>query len=433
MSRSAADAPRRVLIVAYYFPPMGLSGVQRVSKFAKYLPEFGWHPTVLTVEPGGYFAFDPSLSDDLAGRPVDVVRTASFDPTRLFGGGRTVSLPREGVRSTLSVLSQFVFVPDNKIGWYPAAVREGRRLLDQQPFDAILSSAPPYTAHLIAAALKRHAGLPLLLDFRDDWVGNPRHVYPTPVHRRLQSRLERSVLRQADGILTINRHIARALKERHPLLDLGRRMVVVPQGYDPSDFDAAPQRTNRSRLTLLYTGVFYDAQTPEVLLRAVARLVETQHEVAQRLRLAFVGLLPDWAMALARALGIDSMIHHAGYLTHAQTVERMKEADALWLVVGRRAGAEGISTGKLFEYIGSRRPILGLVPVGEARDALTGYGAAYIADPDDVGAVSQQLARLYQAWRGGTLPTPREKFVTQFDRRELASVLARRLNHLTPV
>ena len=188
---------RRVLVVAYYFPPLGLSGVQRVAGFVRHLPEYGWQPTVITAKPGGYFAHDKSLWSPIEDAGIRVVRTKSLDPTRLFRSGATVRLPQETRRQTLSYISNWLFIPDNKLGWKPFALRAGLRQAAAQRFDAVFSSAPPYTGHLIGRKLSRTLKLPLITDFRDDWVGNPRHIYPTALHRRLHIQQERQVLIQS--------------------------------------------------------------------------------------------------------------------------------------------------------------------------------------------------------------------------------------------
>ena len=222
---------RRLLVIAYYFPPMGMSGVQRVTKLVKYLPEFGWQPTVLTVEPGGYFAFDPSLEREVEAAGIEVIRTKSIDPTRLFKRGAAVPIRRESTRRNWSEWSQWVFVPDNKIGWLPFAVHAAKRAASRKPFDAVLSSAPPYTGHLVGQRVSKALGIPLISDFRDDWVGNPRHVYPTIVHRRWHERLERGVLEHSVFSTTINAIIQERLQRASPASEIR----VLEQGFDPAD------------------------------------------------------------------------------------------------------------------------------------------------------------------------------------------------------
>ena len=421
-------AGRRVLVIAYYFPPMGLSGVQRVAKFVRYLPHYGWHPDVLTVEPAGYFAYDETLLHEVEDADPLIRRTRSFDPTRLFGK-RTVPMPSETRRRWWSFLTNLLFVPDNKIGWIPFALRAGHRMMRTHRYDAILSSAPPYTAHLVGARLSRRHGVPLVVDFRDDWVGNPRHVYPSRLHRWAHQRLERHVLRRACHALTINEPIRQGLVERNRTAGWAPDVRVLPQGFDPADFASAdfdrcaPSRTGE-RLRLVYTGVFYDAQTPDPFLRALADFVAYQPEVRSRVEAVFVGIVPEASQRLADRLGIADMIRYEGYRTHEATVQHQRDADVLWLTVGRRPGAEGISTGKLFEYFGARKPILALVPEGAAQDALVGHGAALIVPPDDVDAIRQGLRICYQQWSAGALPVPDEAHVRRFDRQRLAGELA---------
>ncbi len=415
--------PRRVLVIAYYFPPMGMSGVQRVARFVKYLPDYGWEPVVLTAVPRGYFAYDASLMREMEDAGIRVSRTSSFDPTRFFRRGQSVSLPPEARRKTLSAISQFFFVPDNKIGWYASAVREGKKLLEECPFDAIFSSAPPYTAHLVARSLSKASGLPLVSDFRDDWVGNPRHVYPTPVHRAINLRLERDVLQYASAVTTINEPIRDGLLERHPAFSAANAHVVT-HGFDPADFAQAPIDRDRTKMRLVYSGVFYDAQRPDEFLEAMARWFERRPEARRKVEAVFVGMVPDYAKTMVKELKIEEEIRFAGYLPHDAAVRHLMAADVLWMTVGRREGSEGISTSKLFEYFGSGKPILGLVPPGAARDALLQYGAARVTDPDDIPEIVRSLDGMFEQWRGGTFPKPDPGVVRRFDRKRLAGDLA---------
>ncbi len=407
---------------------MGLSGVQRTAKFLKYLPRYGWESTVVTCRPHGYFAYDDSLLREVEEAGVAIRRAASWDPTRLFGQRATVRMPRESVRQGLSALSQWVFVPDNKIGWIRPALRQALAALRETPCDLIYSSAPPYASHLAAARLARKTGLPLVLDFRDDWVGNPRHVYPTPWHRALSTRLEGRALRAADRIVVIDDAKRDGLAERHPDIPSARDIRIVPQGYDPEDFGGAPRIPGLDaapdRFTLLYSGVFYHAQSPEPFLRGLAALAESKPALRNRLRAVFAGLLPASARRLVDRLGIGDLVHYAGYLSHRDAVNALLAADMLWMTIGRAPGCDRISVGKMYEYFGARKPILGLVPEGVAREALRPYGAARIVEPDAAPeVVAAALEQCYEAWRAGRLPQPDPAYAAQFDRRRLAGAL----------
>lgn len=416
---------KRVLVIVYYFPPMGMSGVQRIAKFVKYLPEYGWKVDVLTVRPGGYFAFDHGLEEETRLSGARIHRTASWDPTRLFGQQKTVGLPAEPTRNFLSRAGQFIFVPDNKIGWFLPAIRKGKSILRSAQYDAIFASAPPYTAHLIGAYLSRWSGVRLVTDFRDDWVGNPRHWYPTPLHRTLNQRLEKWVLEKSSVSTTINEHIRDSLQARNAVNGSIPDVRVLSQGFDPDDFSTGVTGVEKTdKMRLVYSGVFYDVQTPDVFLRALAALVKRRPEVKDRIEAVFVGLVPPYMERLVRELDIASLVHISGYIEHREVMNYLTDADVLWLTIGNRPGAEGISTGKLYEYMGARKPILGLVPDGVARRTLEAYGASFIAEPDNLDDVSTQIEVLFEHWESGTLPVPDFDFINRFDRKKITGVLA---------
>lgn len=438
-----ADRRLRVLVVAYYFPPMGLSGVQRIAKLVKYLPANGIDVTVLTVQPGAYFAFDPSLESEVHNSGAHVVQTRSIDPTQLFGQQRTVELPPESRRSSFSRLSEWFFQPDNKIGWYPFAMRTGTRLLNEEPHDLVFATAPPYTALLVGSKLAKRFSLPLVVDFRDDWVGNPRHTYPTRLHKKWAFKMEASVLQSADGIHVINDVIEEQLSGRHP--GCSERLNIVPQGFDPADFVDVPhpnnvpkgdqrQASKTHNCTFLYTGIFYDAQRPDTFLQAFAAAAQASTEFKTRARASFVGLVPAYIHEMVRELGIESCVSIHGYLDHAETIQAQKEADILWLTIGRRSGSEGISTGKLYEYLGAGKPILGLVPQGVARQTLEASQVGFISDPDSVEEASVKLLELFKLWKQDELPGPAPSaFLKTYDRSEQARQMAHIFQSLVPL
>lgn len=409
-----------------------MSGVQRPLKFVKYLPEHGWQPTVLTVDPRGYFEFDESLEHELDGLNVAIHRVSSLDPTRLFSRRRRVSFPTEGRRRIASGISQALFIPDNKIGWRRAAVRKGKELLSSERYHAIFSTAPPYTSHLVGLQLASFADLPLTADFRDDWVGNPRHAYVTPWHRGQHVKLESQLIEESAAVTVVNRRIY----DRIIVRNLGpagyHKVSMIPHGYDPDDFPKSPTRVDDGRLRITYAGVFYDVQTPEPFLRALALLLHRRPALKDLWVAEFVGHLSDRALDLIKQLHLDHVVEYRGYLPHRQSVARLFAADILWMTVGRRPGNESISTGKLGEYIGTRKPILGLVPEGAAGEMLERYKASAIAPPDDPEAIAAVLESLYERWRTKSLPAHDEEYAATFDQSRLAGRLAKVMHSTLP-
>jgi glycosyltransferase involved in cell wall biosynthesis len=244
--------------------------------------------------------------------------------------------------------------------------------------------------------------------------------------------MEDSVFRRSHTTVSINERIRYRLQKRsRDMMDASRHRIIT-HGYDPEDFPRDTSARERGdRMRIVYTGVFYDAQKPDVFLRGLARFLRVSPGSRDRISARFVGLLPKSTGRLIGELDLSDVVHHSGYVSHADTVEEMRSADVLWMTIGRRSGSHGISTGKLYEYFGARKPILGLVPEGVARESLIDYGAAQIAEPDDPDDVAVALAKLFKQWESGLLPDPDHDFVDRFNRKVLAARLADILNKAT--
>jgi len=423
---------KHAVVLAYYFPPLGLSGVQRVAKLVKYLPLFGWKVTVITPEPGSYFAFDEQLLAEVSDNPnIRIERTRSWDPTRLkkSSGTNLIPFPEETSRKLFSTLSQWVLVPDNKIGWKRFAVKRAIECHTQTPFDLVFATAPPYTSFIVGREVATKLGIPLVLDYRDDWIGNPRHLYPTFWHKKKNQLYERQAIRASKLVFSINAQIAQAIQNRHP--EYASRVSVVPQGFDPEDFQSHPTSINEHdsaksprKMTFLYAGVFYDAQQPDSFLTALHRLFERRPELKNRVQARFVGLFPESGKRLIEQLGLAFATELTGYVDHNESVSALLDCDVAWMIVGRQKGEEGISTGKLFEYFGSRKPILGLVPEGAARDALIQYGNATCVFPDDVESISAAIEALIIDWQNGDLSLADAENTEPYNRKKQAAHIA---------
>jgi len=420
---------KQVLVVAYYFPPLGMSGVQRIAGFVRHLPEFGWQPTVITAKPKGYFAYDESLWSPIKDAGISVIQTNSLDPTRLFRSRAIIRLPAEPKRRILTSMSNWFFIPDNKMGWMPFAIRAGLNQVKTIRFDAIFSSAPPYSGHLIGSKLSKKLNLPLVTDFRDDWVGNPRHCYPTSFHRKLHTYQERNVILQSSAITTINHPILNSLKKRHS--NVQRIEKVIPHGYDDKIYPLNKSDSSSEKLRFLYTGVFYDVQVPDYFLRGLSGFLAQNTEMRTKISVLFAGLVPHRFGELVRTLDLEEIVQYIGYKQHDEIVRLHQNADILWMTIGNRTGASGISTGKLFEYMGTRKPILALVPQGTARQTLLHYGATYFAEPECTDDVIQAFSKITDAWRSRNFPVPDEEYVKCFGRTHLTKTLSQVLDSVT--
>ncbi|MBD3334673.1 MAG: glycosyltransferase, partial [Candidatus Eisenbacteria bacterium] len=244
--------PRRVLFIAYYFPPSGGSGVQRPLKFVKYLERFGWEPVVLTVKESAAFpARDPALAADIP-PSTEIHRTPIWEPHTIFqrltgsrrGGAVDVDTVARWDRLSfparcLSRIRATLFVPDARIGWFPFAVSRARAIHRRRPVDAVLSTGPPFTAHLIGRSVARRIGRPWVADYRDPWT-HAAFYPPRPGWvRRLDRRLEGRCLARADRNIVVVPAMRDEFLADHPRL-APHRFAVIPNGYDPDDFPDPP-------------------------------------------------------------------------------------------------------------------------------------------------------------------------------------------------
>ncbi len=414
-----------VLVLAYYFPPMGLSGVQRITKFVKYLPDYGWHPHVIATGPTAYYAHDQSLLDELEGRDVTIHRTSGKDPNSLLKNRGTVRMPREVLRKMLNRASSTIFVPDNKKSWSRQALMMARDLVKEVDFDAILVSGPPFSPMMAGAVLSTETGIPLILDYRDLWYGNQFSFYPTPWHAHLHKQYEYDVLTHASKVVVTNRRIKERLIATYPQLAFDD-VVIIPHGYDAADMQQHRTHTKRAAMRLTYAGIFYEFITPSYFFRAVKKVLKDRPDIS--LDLHFAGLLRDEHRKTVKKLGLQDIVHDHGYMSHADTVTLLQDSDALWMMVGYGKNADTVSSGKLYEYFGTRLPILASLPDGALRRDAERYGAAWITAPDDVDAIATCIIEMYDKWKKNALPHPDEQYVEGFERRMLTGELSRVLS-----
>lgn len=420
---------RNVLVVAYYFPPMGLSGVQRTLKFVKYLPQFGWQPTVVTVTPTGYFAEDYSLLAELTPYNIDIIRIGSLDPNRLFRKKGVVQLPSESTRKLFTFLSDLFFIPDNKKMWKNKVLRTMNSLLKKQSFHIIFATAPPFTDFLIGKALHERYHIPLVVDYRDVWHEYPYKYYPTPLHKYLNYRLERDVLRASSAVITTNRRVKELVLKRYKFLHYND-VKIIPQGFDPADFNDAKKtkkREPRTKMRIAHAGTFYGDRTPLYFLKGVKQAIKSQPNLKGRLAIDFIGAFRSADKNLITSLGLDELVHIHGYLDHQQCVEKLLEADLLWLTLGNDLQ----SPGKVYEYLAARKPILACVPDGFVRQTLQEAGATTVVEPTDVKGITKTILALFEQYRRGTLPRPREEVVERYNRITLTEELAKTFGFLT--
>ncbi len=429
---------RKVLIITYYFPPAGGAGVQRTLKFVKYLREFGWEPVVLTAKNADYPAVDATLLQEVP-EGVAVYRAPLFEPYRLYRRFTGRPMDQSTDMATLSAspdrekkwqerLSEFIragfFVPDARMAWRGPAVRLGAQILKQNDISIIFSSAPPYTTHLIAGKLARITGLPWIADFRDSWIGWVSAPQWRPVWaRRLEERMERSVLSEARRILSVSRGVQEDLLSRHLQLR-DERWQLLANGYDAEDFINVTPISKSERFTLTYTGSMYGHRNPASLLQA---LQEMAPEKAQQFLVRIVGRVDESILAAIHSSTVSDCFEHIPYVDHRSSIAYLLTSDAALLIIDDAAETRGIVTGKVYEYIGAGLPILALAPEGDAAELIRQNHFGLVVSPTDGPALQAALLRLLSE---RSKVRRRPESAEKFDRRNLTGQLATIFNAL---
>jgi len=431
---------RKVLIVAYYFPPSGGAGVQRTLKFVKYLREFGWEPIVLTALDADYPVLDETLLDEIPA-DVKIYRSKIFEPYNIYRKvtGRstsestdigTLSLDKKQKRKLSEAFSEWAratfFVPDARIGWRRHAVKMGCEILANEKVDLIYSSAPPYTTHLIGGDLARKSELPWIADFRDSWIGWVSAPQWRPwFSRKIEARMEANVLRQATKIITVSNGVRDDLVERNSNIPFEKWQLIM-NGYDRMDFDGLAPKGKSAALTMTYSGSMYGARNPEFLVQALEKIYAEQPELLLDFRIRLIGRVGDPIEKRIHASSVSHTFERLPYLRHKESLEYLLASDVLLLVIDDTPANHGILTGKLFEYIGSGKPVFALAPEGDAARLIRKGDFGWIAPPANTADIEQALRKMFADFSSGTMQYNQQAALRkQFERRSQTAELAR--------
>ena len=414
----------KVLIIAYYFPPAGGAGVQRTLKFVKYLPEFGWEPVILTVNHKEARLLDPYLETEIP-MSIPVFRTPAW------------LLPSRLPWRVRSFVARWLFIVDEQVGWLPFAIAQGRKILWEDTFQALYTTSVPYSDHLIGYRIKKEFRLPWVADFRDAWIGDFSTTFPTRWHKNFACRLEQSIVTTAERVTVVSEPIRQGLLRRHPDLTADK-VLVLPNGYDPADFqglESLKPDANQA-FTITYSGSFYiKNRTPDSFLRAVKLAIDKGGIPRHKIHIRFVGNIGWKVRVMIETLGMDDVVETTGYVDHRRSINYLMRSDLLLLIVGTGPGSEGVMTGKIFEYLASQKPILALAPDGVAADLIRETQAGIVVDSNDVEGIARCLTETYYKWENANLTTNSNiRLIQRYDRhkltQKLASIFAELLNDL---
>ncbi len=416
---------KKVLIITYYWPPGSGAGVQRWLKFTKYLPSTGWEPYVLTVDPGyaAYPATDNSLLKEISA-DLKVIHTKATDWFRIYSRDKS-KIPSAGFANNdnntlrgrvLRFIRGNFFIPDPRKGWNKYAFREACRLIESVGIKKIITTSPPHSTQLIGLELKkRYPQITWIADLRDPWTeiyyyGNFYHTLPA---RKIDENLERSVLKNADRIITVGNSLKKSFAAR--LKGIEEKIEVITNGYDIDDFTGVVAG-EPSGFTISYIGTLSDAYPIEGFLNAADNLAGKGFSI----RLRFIGSVSAAQKNLILSKNENLLIEFVPYVNHEEAIKFMMSSSLLLLVIPDHRSSKSIITGKLFEYLASARSILCIGPAdGDAADILAGTGHGKCAAPGDVKGMIQIIEEFYTSATEKSMTPPPE-----FSRKYLTGKLA---------
>lgn len=447
---------KKVLVVAYLFPPIGGIGVQRSLKMVKYLRQFGWEPYVLTVDPVYHATYDPSLMQQV---PAGVVieRVPQSDPsvflrmrqakgaqnaTSTSGENHTaagVSQRIKGavlsaVKTSVKTLKDLVMIPDDQALWYLRAREKAVEMVRRHQIDLIYTTSGPHSDLLVGRYVKRKTGIPWIAEFRDPWTQN-MHFNARGWRKRIEEKMERSVMLEADRVVTVTDSFARNFQKKYPEMT---PPAVIYNGFDPEDYQDIRPSGNEGKFTLAYTGILYQKRHPRHFLKAVHELIAEGKMERDQIRLTFAGVFdyPGYSenSDYVRQLGLDDVVDVRGYLPHHEALSLLKGAD-VQLLIGDTAPESGdYIPGKLFEYMALGKPIFALMMPGASTRIIDQYQLGKWVEPADHEAIKDTLYRMYLNWKESRSALPqvgKKRDLHKYQRDYQAGQLAEIMGNLT--
>jgi glycosyltransferase involved in cell wall biosynthesis len=398
---------------------------------------FGWEPVVLTVKNGSYPSTDDSLEKDIP-EGIKVYKTKTFEPFQLYNAlkgkkGKSTGVGMIGMQepSFFQRMSMYVranyFIPDARKGWKKYAVKAAAEIIQEEGIEAVITTGPPHSAHLIGLDLKKRFSLPWIADLRDPWTTVFYNAFFPRTEKSIakDQRLEDLVLTEADALTVVSNGMKQEFSDRNDDIS------IIYNGFDEDDMP--PVSVQRSdRFTLSYVGNFKPNQNAPQLWEALAELGKEEESFLTDFRLFLTGNVDPTVLSSIEEAGLAQSLELSPFVAHKEAVRRMMSADMLLFVIPQSDRNKLIITGKLFEYLATGNAILAVGPVdGDASAVLADAGRSAMSDYSEKEQIKAQVAAAYKRWKAGESNRVEKGELARFSRRGLTEQLAHKLNELT--
>ena len=418
----------KVLIITYYWPPAGGSGVQRWLKFVKYLQEFGIEPVVYTAENANYLKQDTSLLNEVP-KGLEILKQPIWEPTALLfwkkSKQQTKGISNVSKGGFLSFIRGNFFIPDPKVFWVKPSVSYLQKYLDANDIDVIISTGPPHSMHLIAERLHQKNDVKWLADFRDPWsdLYYNKDFKQLAFAKNKNRKLEESVLKNADCILTVSN----SLKQEYE--KIAKKVEVITNGFD-NEFLVSKSAILDIKFSISYIGLLPKQSNPKLLFKVLKGLCKESEIFKKDLKLNFIGDISEEVKVEILANKLDENTDFVGYVSHQEAIAYQNKSQVLLLLIPNVKNNKGILTGKLFEYLKAKRPILAIGPEkGDLATILQETNSGVIVNFDAEEKLKLEIEALYQKYKEDKL-TVNSNNIEKYHRKELTKKLASILKSL---
>ncbi len=428
---------KRVLIISYYWPPSGGSGVQRWVKFSKYLPSEGWQPVIYTPENPELTTTDYSLEEEIP-QEAEIIKTHIFEPygiyRKLSGSGKNeeqsevnpINAQKKTLKQKISMLIRGnLFIPDPRCMWISPSVKFLKKYLKEHPADIIISTGPPHSMHLIAKGVAQATGIPWIADFRDPWTKMFyfKHLGLSSWAEKRHKALEKTVLDSADAIVAVSPLVQEEFQEM-----TSTPVHLITNGYDEEDFDQVVEQDGYFNIT--HTGLFASDGDPEALWAALAQKCREDKEFSEMLRIRLAGKNDKAIISSIINAGLAANLRDIGYVSHQDAVREQKNASVLILPLRKEPEYKATIPGKLFEYLASRRPVLGIGQKdGAMARILESSKAGVVSDWNEYAEIYRHISNCWELFKADKLEAGTEN-IEKYTRKALTRDMAALMDSL---
>jgi glycosyltransferase involved in cell wall biosynthesis len=430
---------KKVLIISYYWPPSGGAGVQRWLKFVKYLRDFGWEPIVYTPENPESPETDESLFKDIP-ENLTILKNRIWEPylayKRFMGRGRDEKIQAAFLNEKKSnhlaenisvwIRGNF-FIPDARKFWIKPSVRFLEKYLDKNPVDLLVSTGPPHSMHRIGQMVAGKLNLPWIADFRDPWtdIDFYNDLRLSKWADRKHHKLEREILESASAVITISSSMAEAFN-----IIYKRKYDVITNGFDADDIIPSTNLIIDKKFSIAHIGSLVSSRNPLVLWEALKSIVDLDSDFRNDLEIKFVGRVDISVLNSVEKYGLTGFINKIEYLPHAEVIQVQQKSQVLLLLINQTPNSKSILTGKFFEYLAARRPILCVGPTnGDAAAIMKETNSGLMADFKDVQTIKENILTYYKLYKSGKLLSE-SRNIEKYSRKELTKSLSEIMNRI---